>query len=121
MPVRLYNLRGVPEDEAEEIRQLLSDNAIDYYETPAGNWGISSPAFWLHDSTQLERSTELIDDYQRARAERVRDERRQLESSGAARSIWDELRERPLRFLGYVAFALVILYFSTKPFVDFGR
>ena len=33
MPILLFRLNGVPDDEAEDIRALLHDNAIDYYET----------------------------------------------------------------------------------------
>ena len=41
MPLQLFNLRGVPEDEAEDIRQLLDEHEIEFYETSAGNWGVS--------------------------------------------------------------------------------
>lgn len=35
----LFRLSGVPDDEADDVRMLLTDNAIDFYETSAGNWG----------------------------------------------------------------------------------
>ena len=56
MPVKLFSLRGVPDDEADEIRALLAQHAIDYYETPPGNWGVSMPAIWLPDDSELARA-----------------------------------------------------------------
>ena len=72
MAVRIFDLRGVPDDEAEDVRQLLSRYAIEYYETPAGRWGISSPGLWILDNTQAKCSRELIARYQQDRAMRAR-------------------------------------------------
>ena len=35
----LFRLNGVSDDEANDVRELLSNNAIDFYETSPGNWG----------------------------------------------------------------------------------
>src|SRR4030065_1675214 len=51
LPILLFKLNGVPDDEAEDIRALLNRNGIDYYETPAGNWAESVPAIGLNDAT----------------------------------------------------------------------
>ena len=40
----LFNLRNVPEDEADEVRQLLTTHGVDWYETRPGPWGISTGA-----------------------------------------------------------------------------
>jgi len=55
MAVQLFKLKGVPEDEAEDIRNLLTNHYIDHYETPAGNWGISMPAIWLNKESLQRR------------------------------------------------------------------
>ena len=47
MALLLFRLRNVPDDEADEVRHLLNENSIEFYETSAGNWGISMPAIWL--------------------------------------------------------------------------
>jgi len=120
MPLQLFNLRNVPDDEAEDIRELLEQHAIDYYETPPGNWGISIPALWLRDDSQLARARELIDGYQAQRLERARREYQAPKQTGRQRTILDKLRENPLRFLLALAFALTVLYFSTRPFLDLG-
>ena len=53
----LFRLRHVPEDEAEEVRALLEQNSIEFFETFAGNWGISLPAlcFFLFNSGSVTR------------------------------------------------------------------
>ena len=47
--------------------------------------------------------------------------RQRLVAPGAERgNIVDVIRERPLQVLFYLLIALLILYFSTKPFLDLG-
>lgn len=120
MPVKLFSLRNVPHDEAEEVRALLTKHAIDYYETPAGMWGISMPAIWLQDEDQLARAKSLLEAYQRARAEHARGAYAQLKAEGKHRTVFDALRENPLRFILYICVAAALLYISTKPFLSLG-
>ena len=121
MPVRLFSLRGVPDDEAEEVRTLLTDNHIDFYETSTGNWGISAPGFWLRDEEQLQQAKALIDDYQATRAEQQREIYQQLKREGKHKTFIDLLAEEPLKVLAYIAIVGIILYFSTKPFLTLGQ
>ncbi|MDH3646567.1 MAG: DUF6164 family protein [Gammaproteobacteria bacterium] len=118
MAVLLFRLRGVPDDEAEDIRNLLTAKSIDYYETPAGNWGVSMPSLWLNDERQLETAKALIEAYQTERAENARAEYARLKAEGKQRRLLDELKENPTRFAAYLLLAIVVLYFSTKPFLD---
>lgn len=120
MPIKLFNLRGVPHDEAEEIRDLLTNSHIDYYETPGGNWAISAPAIWLNHDDQWHQAKELIEQYQRERLIRAREEYSQLRKEGRHRTIADLISENPIRFIIYMAAIAVIVYFSTKPFIDIG-
>lgn len=121
MAVALFRLRGVPDDEAEEIRALLSEHDIDFYETPAGNWGISMPAIWLNDDSQLESAKGLIEAYQQERAATARQEYQALKREGQAPRLLDALRDRPVRFVVYLAFILFLIVVSTKPFLEFGQ
>jgi hypothetical protein len=121
MPIKLFSLHNVPDDEAEEIRELLRDNGIDFYETPAGNWGVSVPYIWLHDENELEKAKVLIADYQKERLVRVREEYTQLGLIGRRRTMGDVIRENPLRFVVYLAAIAAVLYFSTKPFINIGN
>ena len=49
----LLNLRNVPDDEADEVRALLNDRGIDFYETPPSFWGVSAGGLWLPGPDQL--------------------------------------------------------------------
>ena len=121
MSVLLFRLRGVPEDEANDIRELLTDQSIDYYETPAGNWGVSMPSLWLKNEQQLETAKALIEKYQNERWANATEEKERLKKEGKHRTFFDELREHPIRSVSYLLAAVVILYFSTKPFLDLSR
>ncbi len=121
MAVQLLILRGVPDGEADEIRALLSEHHIDYYETPAGSWGMSMPALWLNDKTQLERARGLLAEYQRQRQSVARREYEELKAQGRQRTLIAMFREQPLRYLFYLALICVIIYFSISPFLKFGQ
>lgn len=111
MAVRLFNLRGVPDDEADAIRMLLQEHAIDYYETPAGNWGISMPSLWINDEGQLEQARALIETCQQQRQEQQQEPPRTLAAM---------VKEQPLRYFAYILFILLILYLSITPFLKIG-
>jgi len=121
MPVKLFLLRGVPDDETEEVRELLTHEGIDYYETPAGNWGVSAPAIWLNDASQLAKAKSLIEQYQSERTIRMRTEYEQRKSEGKAETVFDRVKNDPIRFILYLALALFVLYISIQPFIDFGN
>ena len=121
MSVQLFRLKDVPDDEAEDIRDLLTENNIDHYETPAGNWGISMPAIWLNEDDQLDRAKILIDEYQKDRQVRIKQEYEQSKIERKQQNFINELLTNPLQFLLYVGIAAVILYFSIKPFLNFGK
>jgi hypothetical protein len=120
MPVLLFSLRGVPDDEAGEIRELLASNGISFYETSSGPWGTSAPGLWLQDADALSRARSLIDAYQVERFRRQRALYEQLEREGKSRTVMDIFREGPIRFILYLAIVAVVLYFSIKPFLSLG-
>jgi len=117
MAVLLFKLNGVPEDEAEDIRALLDEHAIDYYETEQGNWGISLAAIWLRDETQQERATALIDAYQEQRYTRARAEYEAKKLAGDVETLLGRAVRQPLRFIFYLLAILAILYLSIMPFI----
>ncbi len=121
MSTQLVNLRGVPDDEADDIRQLLDANDIAFYETSAGNWGVSMPAIWLTEDYQIATAKRLLQAYQAERAEQARGEYQQLKAKGEHRTLADEIRDNPLRFAAYLAVAALVLLFSVKPFIDMIR
>ena len=123
MSKQIFRLRNVPDDEAEEIRLLLREHGIEFYETPGGNWGISMPALWLNDENEhrAEEAKGLIEQYQEERTVRIRREYEKLKQQGKHRRLSDVFRERPLEFIFYLLIVALILYLSTKPFLDFAQ
>lgn len=113
----LIRIDGAPEDEILEMRKLLMDNAIDFYETDGGRWGTSVSGIWLRDDSQLETARTLIDNYQEERSERVRAEYALQEASGTAETMWSRLLHHPVRMLVYLTIILAILYLTLMPFI----
>lgn len=113
-----FRLRNVPDDEADEVRQLLDDHLIPWYETSAGRWGISFPAIWLSDDRDQQRARQLLDAYQ---AERVQTQRREVSERlqrGEQLTILSQFLQRPLRTILAVVVILVVVYFSVTPFLS---
>ena len=115
----IFRLRNVPIDEAEDIRGLLKSNDISYFETSAGNWGISLPAVWIHESEKFEFARQLIDDYQNERTERLRREYQLNRASGKAGTIWQSFKENPLRFIAFSVVIVLVLTIYMRVFVFF--
>ncbi|MDX8398237.1 MAG: DUF6164 family protein [Mariprofundaceae bacterium] len=115
MATLLFKLRNVPDDEAEELRKLLQDQHIDYYETTAGSWGISLPALWLHNKSQLEQGKSLIAAYQLERAKLAQDNYANQCRQGTQRTIFTLIQENPLKFFLYLFGILFVLYLATIP------
>lgn len=112
----LFKLNNVPDDEADDIRQVLDDKQINYYETSAGNWGLSFAAIWLQDEQDFPAAKSLIDEYQQQRYQRVSSEREALIESGEYITLWQRFTERPIRMIAVAIFVVVVLYFSIMPF-----
>lgn len=115
----LFRLRGVPDDEASEVRELLEANGIEYYETMAGNWGISMPGLWLRDESELLRARALLDDYQEQRARQARADWEEDLRTGRQPGQWQMICQQPLKAALYLAAASVILFISIAVFFSF--
>jgi len=120
MAILLFPLRHVADDELDDIRDVLNENAIQFYETNAGNWGISMPAIWLPDNTQQQQAQQLIAIYQQERQVVLRSEYAQLKQSGEASTFLSNLRQNPLQVILFIAAIFAVLYTSIKMVLDFG-
>lgn len=120
MSMLLFSLRGVPEDEAFEIREILLANNIEYYETSAGNWGISMPALWINDNKDFDEAQKLLSEYHVQRALKQREIYSQLKQEGKDRQWLDVFREKPLRFCIYIGGVTFILYIYIRMLFEFG-
>lgn len=116
MAVQIFDLRGVPDDEAQDIRQLLSAHDINYYETPAGRWGISTPGVWIRDNAQREQAAHLITQYQNERAMQARKHYDEQQARGLAPTLWNIVAQYPLRVVAVLSALVVVLYVSVVPF-----
>ncbi|MCP4289330.1 MAG: hypothetical protein GY792_33740 [Gammaproteobacteria bacterium] len=121
MAILLFSLRNVPDDEADAIRTLLRGNDIDFFETSAGNWGISAPGIWLKETAIHEHAKALLEEFQQSWTIEQKEKFRQLAKNGEINTVFDRLKRNPIQVIIYIAIALFILYISIKPFVDFGN
>ena len=106
----LFRLANVPEDEACDVRQLLDDNHIDYYETDAGRWRLGVDALWLKDKSQLQQARDLISQYQQQRYQ-------QAQQQAVQQSWWQVLKAHPLQLLMTVLSVVIVLGVSILPFL----
>jgi hypothetical protein len=120
MPHLLFSLRNVPEDEAYEVRELLSEYEISFYETSAGNWGVSMPGLWLRDDLDLPKAQQLLDEYQQQRQITQRQLYLQRKQTGQTKSFLTVWREKPLLMLGYFAVIALVIYVSAKLLLELG-
>lgn len=118
MSKRLFSLRNVPDDEAEEVRALLEQNNIEFYETPARYWVFSMAAIWLKQESDFVQARKLIDQYQLQRQQQQRQLYRQAQQSGQAPTVFRLFINNPLRFILALLAISVVLYLSIKPFLS---
>jgi len=112
----LFKLNSVPDDEADDIREVLDNAQIDYYETSAGNWGLSFAAIWLKDEQQFDQARALLDEYQQRRYQRVIEERETLIANGQQTTWWQAFKHHPIKVTAVVIFVAAVLYLSIVPF-----
>ncbi len=117
MSALLFRLRNVPDDEAEEVRDVLKHHNIEFYETSAGNWGISMPAIWVQHDEDLARAKTCLKQYQEERTARQRADYKERLNAGDVPSVFDNIKQRPLICLLIFAFSLFILYVMISPIV----
>ena len=115
----LFRMRDVPDDEAEEVRELLTQNEIPFFETFAGNWGISMPGLWLVDEQRFDEARALLDEYQEVRSTRVKSQYLKQREQGEIGTFWESFRAEPVRFSVYLGLAALVLFLSLRFFVSF--
>ena len=117
----IFKLKSVSYDEADDIKNLLTENKIAFYESPAGNWEISMHALWLIDEAQYTQAKQLIDEYQVKRSQHLRLEIQQKIDQGEYETFIQRLFNKPVQFFIPLAIIIFILYFSIMPFLEIGQ
>ena len=93
----LLNMRMVPEDEAEDVRAMLRQATLEFYETQPSRWGISYGGIWVTRDDDIVRAKQLMAAYQAERSSRARAERAEQLRDGSAETFADVVRREPLR------------------------
>ena len=114
----LLNLRQVPEDEADEVRELLQARGIAFYETQAGRWNLSLPGIWVEDDDYA-AALQHLSGYQVERLARARAEQVALREAGQWPGFGSVLRQHPLRVLLVLAAIAGILMLMLWPYFGF--
>ncbi len=113
----LLNLRHVPEDEAREVRDLLNEHQLLFYETEPSLWGISAGAIWLSRDEDIAPARELMAEYQRERSERKRAEYREEVEAGTAASFGSRIKQHPIGVLATLVLVGGLLFITLVPFL----
>jgi hypothetical protein len=114
----LLNMRLVPDDEAADVRAMLDEARIPWYETEPSRWGISHGGIWVRDDEDVDRAKALMAGYQATRRERARAERAAALRDGTAETFADVLRREPLRvLLAVLGIAAALAVLALVPFL----
>ena len=117
MSTLIFRLNSVSQQEADEVRQLLQEHQLEFYETTAGRWGLSVAGIWLKDESQAQRAKSLLKDYAQRRQQAVRSDYQRARQSGELPSLWQRILAAPLHYLAVAVLAAAILYLSIWPFL----
>lgn len=115
----LFRLSNVPEDEAIEVRRLLEENGIPYYETDAGFWRVGVDALWLSDDSLHEQAKTLLEVYQTSRTLEQQQRYQQQLADGDAETFVGRNVRKPIRFIVLLIAMLFVLGLTLLPFMAF--
>lgn len=114
----LFRLRHVTDEEAQEVRQLLDERDFDTYETQAGIFRMGVDAIWLRNEHQLEDAKAALDDYQRGRLARARQEYADAVQRGEQPTQWRRFLKHPLQVTLVIVAVMLIALITLAPFIS---
>jgi hypothetical protein len=117
MPKLLLNLRNVPDDEAGEVRALLEERKIAFYETKPSLWGVSGGAIWIKHPEDAEKAQRLMAEYQIQRRTMARAEYDTAKREGTAKTLSTSFRDNPLRVIGVLIGIAFLVAVMALPFL----
>jgi hypothetical protein len=117
----IFKLKSVSDDEADDVKNLLTENNIAFYESPAGNWEVSVHALWIKDDAQHTQAKQLIDEYQVKRSRHIKLETQQRIEQGEYETFVQRLFNKPVQIFFTLAIIVLILYLSIMPFLEIGQ
>lgn len=113
----LLNLRNVPDDEADDVRALLTERHFAFYETKPSIWGVSAGGIWITEDSAFAEAKRAMDDYEQQRSARVRAEYAAARRAGTAETFASVLREDPLRVVMALLAILLALGVLALPII----
>jgi len=111
MSVLIFRLNGVSNEEANDVRELLDNNQMAFYETHAGRWGLSIAALWLKNEDQLNEARYLLAEYQQQRE-------RNNKGVTIEQSTWQRIVQDPLHYCLLIAAIIAVAAISVLPFLS---
>ena len=117
----LFDLRDVPDDEADDVRALLDAHGLGYYETKPAAMGLFAGGIWITDDAALGQAKSLLAEYQAQRQARARTEYAAARREGTAESLWTSFRREPAKLLVLLAAIVFIVALTVLPFILIGN
>lgn len=117
----LLNLRNVPDDEADEIRALLEQERIGFYETQPSFWGVSGGGIWIRHREDLKKAERVMEEYQRQRQTKAHSEYEAARQEGRVKSAWASVSEKPLLAIGVLIGIAFLVFVLVLPFLILGQ
>lgn len=111
------NLRNVPDDEADDVRAMLDEHRIAYYETKPSRWGVSFGGIWVTDEADFAEAKRHMAEYQARRQQRAREEYEDAKRQGTAGTFGSVLRNEPARVALTVLGILFMLALLALPVI----
>ena len=105
----LLSLRHVPDDEADEVRAMLDEHHVAWYQTPPSFWGLFAGGIYVKEDAAFDRAKGLMAKYQSQRRSKARAEYEAQVRDGTAETFQSQLRAEPARVvLTLIAIVLLI-------------
>ncbi|WP_119393975.1 DUF6164 family protein [Salinibius halmophilus] len=99
----VFHLANVPEDEAMQVRQALTEAEVEFFETEAGRWRIGVAAIWVHTDDDVPAARQAIEAVQ---AELPR---------AAPLPFWHHVALNPVRVLSMLVLIAAIIAITLIP------
>ncbi|SRR5690625_2251014 len=112
----LLSFRYAPEDEVEQVRALLKEEHIDFYEVPPSFMGFNAGGIWLANPAQKQQAQLLLAQYQAQRAQQAQARWASQKRDGTQPTQWDHIKAHPFRFLLTLLGIVFLLGLMTLPF-----
>lgn len=113
----LFDLRNVPDEEADEVRELLTAHALDFFETKPLGWGLFGGGIWITDDLSLGTAKALLAQYQLQRQATAQARYAAAKREGTEETLLTTLRREPGNALILIFTILFVVALTVLPFV----